>query len=257
MAGNLICDLDGVVYRGREPVKGSATALTMLRDAGWRILFCTNNSSKTPEDVAQRITAITGFQALPQTVVTSAAAAARLLSGTRPPTFVLGGEGVTDALEKYEIPIVVSGREAAAVVVGLATGLTYSWLREAADAVRAGARFIATNHDATYPAEDGFWPGAGSIMAAVEVASGVKAEVAGKPFEPMRDLLKESLGPGVVWVVGDRPETDIGLAAEEPDWRSALVLTGVVTSAKGVEPVPDLVAQDLAEVAEVLLTATS
>jgi HAD superfamily hydrolase (TIGR01450 family) len=253
MVGNVICDLDGVVYRGTASVPGSAAALAKFRVAGWRILFCTNNSSRTPEDVAARIFSITGFEATPEEVVTSAAAAARLLSIERPPTFVLGGDGVTQALRKREIPIAESGREARAVVVGLATGLTYGWLREASNAVRGGARFIATNHDATYPAEDGFWPGAGAIMAAVEVASGVRAEVAGKPFPPMRDLLKESLVPGPVWVVGDRPDTDLGLTEAEPGWRSALVLTGVANSGDGVEPAPDLVAADLAAVAEVLL----
>jgi HAD superfamily hydrolase (TIGR01450 family) len=254
MVGNLICDLDGVVYRGAASVPGSAAALAEFRVAGWRILLCTNNSSRTPEDVSERIFSITGFEATPEEVVTSAAAAARLLSIERPPTLVLGGEGITQALREREIPIVDAGRDARAVVVGLATGLTYSWLREASNAVRGGARFIATNHDATYPAEDGFWPGAGAIVAAVEVASGVRAEVAGKPFAPMRELLKESLAPGPVWVVGDRPDTDLGMAEAEAGWRSALVLTGVATSGDGVEPAPDLVVADLAAVADVLLS---
>ena len=203
--------------------------------------------------MAELIEAVTGFKAAADQVVTSADAAARLLRDTRPPTFVLGGNGITDALLRNDIPVVTSSNEARAVVVGLATALTYDWLRDAANAVRAGARLVATNHDATYPAEHDLWPGAGAILAAVEVASGVKAEIAGKPFAPMRNLLKELLGPGQVWVIGDRPDTDLGLAAAEPGWRSALVLTGVVTPENGVEPIPDMIAADLASVVEVLL----
>jgi HAD superfamily hydrolase (TIGR01450 family) len=252
MSGNLICDLDGVVYRGRDPVPGSAAALAALEAAGWRIIFCTNNSARTPEEVAERIRGITGYEGRPDQVITSAAAAAGLLTESKPPTFVLGGEGVRSALEKEGIPVTAVGSEAGAVVVGLATGLTYDWLREASSAVMRGARLIATNDDPTFPAEDGLWPGAGSIVAAVERATGVMAEVAGKPFPPMRRLLHQNLGPGPVWVVGDRPDTDLALASVEPGWRSALVLTGV-SAGRNLDPAPDLVAADLAEVARILV----
>ena len=252
MSGNLICDLDGVVYRGRYPVPGSATALAALEAAEWKIIFCTNNSARTPEDVAGRIRSITGYGAQADQVITSAAAAAGLLAESRPPTFVLGGDGVTAALEKEGIPITHSGPEAGAVVVGLATGLTYDWLREASSAVIGGARLIATNDDPTFPAEDGLWPGAGAILAAVERATGATAEVAGKPFPPMRSLIRQNLGAGPVWVVGDRPDTDLALAAAEPGWHSALVLTGV-SAGQNLDVAPDVVANDLAEVARILL----
>lgn len=252
MSGNLVCDLDGVVYRGREPVPGSATALAALEAAGWTIIFCTNNSARTPEDVAERIRRITGYGSRADQVITSAAAAAALLTESRPPTFVLAGDGVRVALEKEGVPVTSVGSEAGAVVVGLATGLTYDWLREASSAVMRGARFIATNDDPTFPAEDGLWPGAGSIVAAVERASGTLAEVAGKPFPPMRRLIRQHLGPGPVWVVGDRPDTDLALASAEPGWRSALVLTGVSTG-QNLDPSPDLVADDLAGVARILI----
>ncbi len=252
MSGNLICDLDGVVYRGMDPVPGSATALAALEAAGWRIIFCTNNSARTPEEVAERIRSISGYEGRTEQVITSAAAAAGLLAESRPPTFVLGGVGVRAALQKEEIPITEIGSEARAVVVGLATGLTYDWLREASSAVMDGARLIATNDDPTFPAEDGLWPGAGAIVAAVERATGVTAEVAGKPFPPMRRLIHKNLGPGPVWVVGDRPETDLALASAEPGWRSALVLTGVSVG-QSLDVAPDLVANDLAGVARILL----
>jgi 4-nitrophenyl phosphatase len=253
MNGNIICDLDGVVYRGNEPVPGSGFALAALEAAGWKIIFSTNNSSRTPEEVAMRIGSVTGYGAAAEQIVTSADAAADLLSDSKPQTFVLGGVGVTSALEKAGIPVTIHGSEAGAVVVGLAIGLTYDWLREAATAVIRGARLVASNDDPTYPAEDGLWPGAGAILAAVERASGVRAEVAGKPYPPMRRLLRKSLGPGPVWIVGDRPDTDLAMASAEPDWKAALVLTGVATSHENLDPTPDLVASDLAEVARILL----
>lgn len=253
MIGNVICDLDGVVYRGLDAVPGSAEALAALDGAGWKIIFSTNNSARTPEEVAERIGSITGYMARPDQVVTSAAAAADLLSASKPRTFVLGGVGVTAALEIVGIPVTTLGSEAGAVVVGLATALTYDWLREAASAVMRGARLVATNNDPTYPVEEGLWPGAGAIVAAIETATGVKAEVAGKPFPPMRNLIRKRLGPGPVWVVGDRPDTDLALAFFEPGWHGALVLSGVATQGQDIHPAPDLVASDLAEVARTLL----
>ena len=250
--GNLVCDLDGVVYLGQEAIPGSAAALGRLQEAGWHIIMCTNNSSRTPSQVADRIAHITGFEVPVERVLTSAQAAALMLSETRPSTFVLGGEGITMALLEAGVPVVESASEAEAVVVGLAVDLTYSWLREAVTAVRGGARLIATNLDATYPTEDGLWPGGGAIVAAVETASGAEAEAAGKPFQPMLDLITRCLQPGPVWGVGDRQDTDLALAVKG-GWQTALVLTGVTSSAEGVIPPPDLVAVDLARVADHLL----
>jgi len=253
MTGNVICDLDGVVYKGKEAVPGSATALSALEAAGWKIIFSTNNSARTPENVAERIRSITGYPAHAGQVLTSAAAAADLLSDSKPRTFVLGGTGLVAALEREGVPVAERGAEADAVVVGLATDLTYSWLREASSAVMRGARLVATNHDPTFPTEDGLWPGAGSIVAAIETATGVKAELAGKPFPPMRNLIRRNLGPGPIWVVGDRADTDLALAWAEPGWHAALVLTGVSIADENLDPGPEIVARDLAEVARVLL----
>jgi len=253
LIGNLICDLDGVVYKGTESVPGSAEALATLDAAGWKILFATNNSSRPPDDVAGLIKSIVGYPARSEQVLTSAAAAASLLAGTKPKTFVLGGPGIISALERDHVPVTQKWSEADAVVVGLASGLTYDWLRDTVSAVMRGARLIATNNDATYPTENGLWPGAGSILAAVETAAGVKAEVAGKPFPPMRSLIHGNLGPGPVWVVGDRPDTDLALAWAEPGWKAALVLSGVSSGDENLDPAPDLVAPDLAEVARLLL----
>lgn len=250
--GNLICDLDGVVYLGSRPIPGSARALTDLTAAGWNILMCTNNSTRSPTEVAERIHDVTGYRARPESILTSAQAAAFMLAPPKPRCFVLGGEGIVDALTAADIPVVGSAGDAEAVVVGLTTDLTYSWLREAVTAVFNGARLIATNLDSTYPTETGLWPGGGAIVAAVETATGVKAEPAGKPWLPMRELVAKYLVPGPVWIAGDRPDTDLALA-EGTDWKTALVLSGVTSAPVRVETAPDLVAPDLATVGRFLL----
>lgn len=250
--GNLICDLDGVVFLGSKPIPGSTGALTELTAAGWNILMCTNNSTRSPAEVAERIHQVTGFRTRPESILTSAQAAALMLAPVKPRCFVLGGLGIVDALKSADIPVVESAEDAEAVVVGLATDLTYSWLREAVTAVFNGARLIATNLDSTYPTETGLWPGGGAIVAAVETATGVKAEPAGKPWPPMRELVGKHLMPGTVWVVGDRPDTDLALA-EGTDWKTALVLSGVTPASALLEREPDLVAPDLATVGRFLL----
>ena len=255
MSGNVICDLDGVVYRGSRAISGAAQALIDLRDAGFNLLFCTNNSSRTPLEVASVIESATGFQASPGQVLGSAMAAATLLAAEKPLTYVIGGNGILAALAEVDVATTEAGIEAGAVVVGIDLALSYERLRQASQAAANGARLIATNDDPTYPAEDGFWPGAGSILAAVETASGRRAEVAGKPHRPMRDLIRSHLEPGPVWVVGDRPDTDLALADAEAGWRSILVLTGVVDQADGITPAPDLVCDDLAAAAAAILSA--
>jgi 4-nitrophenyl phosphatase len=250
--GNLICDLDGVVYLGSQPIQGSADALSELTAAGWNILMCTNNSTRSPTEVAERLHEITGFSTGPESILTSAQAAALMLAPSKPRCFVLGGSGIVEALTSADIPVVEFAQQAEAVVVGLATDLTYSWLREAVTAVFNGARLIATNLDSTYPTESGLWPGGGAIVAAVEAATGVKAEPAGKPWPPMRELIAKHLVAGPVWVAGDRPDTDLALA-EGTDWKTALVLSGVTPSSAILEAEPDLIAPDLATVGRFIL----
>ncbi len=120
--------------------------------------------------------------------------------------------------------------------------------------MRNGARLIATNDDATYPTPDGPIPGAGSILASIVTASGSVASIAGKPHRPIADLVRAHLGVAAV-VVGDRPDTD-GRFARALQARFALVLTGVVTADDlPVEPEPDVIAADFAELVDRELAA--
>jgi 4-nitrophenyl phosphatase len=133
------------------------------------------------------------------------------------------------------------------VVVGFHRDFDYGRMQAASPAVRAGARLLATNDDATYPTPEGLIPGGGAILASVSTASAVVAEVAGKPHQPMADLLRHRVGDEGI-VVGDRPDTD-GRFAVTLGYRFALVLSGV-TTAVPVEPEPDVVAADLAELVD-------
>lgn len=245
-------DLDGVIWSGIEPIAGSAAAVAQLRSAGHSVVFVTNNSFAT---IAQQEAKLGSFGIdATGAVISSAQAAASLVSeGER--VLVLGGPGVVEALEARSIDVVaveeiVDGQAAVvaaavdAVIVGLDWQLDYHRLSAAVQAILAGARFIATNTDSTYPSERGLLPGAGAIVAAVAAATGVTPTVAGKPEQPAADLVRARYGTRGI-MVGDRPETD-GAFAVSLGYDFGLVLSGVTTDPAGVVPPPDVVGADLA-----------
>ncbi len=236
-------DLDGVLWRGDMPIDGAAEAVARLRATGARVVFLTNNAGATVAEHLAKLARM-GVPAGRDDLLTSAQAAATLLApgATALPC---AGEGVREALAEAGIRV-VEERPADAVVVGWHRNFDYDGLTRAADAVRAGARLIGTNEDATYPTPDGLLPGAGALLAAVATASGVAPEVAGKPHAPMLRLVAERVGR-VDTVVGDRPSTD-GALARALDARFALVLTGVTSAAAAshADPAADVVAPDLA-----------
>jgi phosphoglycolate/pyridoxal phosphate phosphatase family enzyme len=245
----LVCDLDGVLYRGDRPIEGAAAAVERLRAAGVRILFCTNNSHFTVAQYVQKLERA-GVDAareeiLSSAVVTADVLAERGLSGQR--ALVVGGDGIREALEGVGIVVGRAGPPAV-VVVGWDPEFTYDDMRAAAGAVRAGAALVATNADATFPAPDGLWPGAGSILASIERASGASAEVMGKPHPPMMEVAARRLeGASRIAVVGDRPDSDLA-GGTARGWTTILVLTGVTREedVEDVEPRPDYVAQSIA-----------
>jgi 4-nitrophenyl phosphatase len=236
-------DLDGVLWRGQMPIPGAAEAVARLRARDARVVFLTNNSSPTIAEHLAKLGRI-GVVAGPEDLLTSAQAAASML---QPGSAALAcaGPGVCEALAARGVRIVEAG-PAAAVVVGWHREFDFSRLARAADAVRAGARLVGTNEDATLPTPHGLLPGAGALLAAVAYASGATPEVAGKPHAPMRRLIAERVGP-VATVVGDRPSTD-GALARALGARFALVLSGVTGEGEldGLRPAPDAVAPDLA-----------
>lgn len=245
-----VFDLDGVVWLAGQAIPGAAEAVRRLRHAGHRMAFVTNNSTPTVDEYVQRL-GRAGIEVSPDELASSSQAAASLIApGTR--VAYLGGEGVGEALEKQGARIVAVDDAPSAVVVGRSLRLDFAELAGAAKAIRDGARFVATNTDATFPTPDGPEPGAGALIAYLQVGSGRSAEVAGKPEQAMADLVLSRFGQPQV-VVGDRAETD-GAFAERVCTPFVLVLTGVTRrSDLPVKPAPRLVADDLAQAVEAVL----
>ena len=252
----LVCDLDGVIYRGDEAIAGSAEAVATLRKRGVNVVFCTNNSRATVADYVDKL-ANFGIEADPSDIVTSAVVTAEVLRerGLAGHTaIVVGGQGIRDALVDVCISVKDEPEIVAAdlVVVGWALDFSFDQMKRAARAVHQGARLIATNDDASYPAPDGLWPGTGAILAAIETASGAKGEVMGKPHAPMMDAVAQRVvGANRVAIVGDRPDTDLAGGVAR-GWLTVLVLSGVTSAADldGIEPEPDIVVASLAELAD-------
>lgn len=250
---SIVCDLDGVLYLAAEPVPGAGEALRALADAGIDLWFVTNNSTRTADDTAAKISLRTGYPASAGQVVTSAMSTAAHLRGHVGSAMVLGGDGLVRALTAAGISVLDASdapegdpAEVDAVVIGLDLHLSYRRLAAATAAVRAGARLVASNIDATFPTPKGLAPGAGSMVAAVERATDRTAEPCGKPHEPMLRFLADRMAPGPVLVVGDRLDTDLSLGWAA-GWATALVLTGVTTDDESQDPRIDMVLASIAE----------
>jgi ribonucleotide monophosphatase NagD (HAD superfamily) len=231
-----LLDLDGVLYRGDRPVASAPGAVESLRSLGKRLAFVTNNSSRTPEAVVAHLASV-GIDAAPGEVETSALTTAAILRD----------RSVHRALSSVGIELVSADADPDAVVLGWDRHVTYDDLRDASLAVQRGAALYASNDDVSYPAPDGYtWPGAGAILAALEAASGVEAEVFGKPNPPILRAALDRAGGGRPLVVGDRLETDIDGAAAV-GWDAALVLTGISTRAEAESAAhpPTYVLEDL------------
>lgn len=246
-------DLDGVVWRGSEAVPGSVNAVRSLLDRGDRVVFCTNHAM-SPASKQEHLREM-GIPACP--VVTSADAVVGACVGAAS-VLVLGDPSLVGYLVEcgvaavgvHDLPDGSSVPSVDVVVVGAMAEWDRSRIGMAADAVRAGATFLATNDDATFPAAGPagprLLPGNGALVAAVAAAGGRSAHVTGKPHRPMADVLVDRYGPVDV-VVGDKPETD-GFLAVILGARFGLVLSGVTSPTDlPVEPEPWMVGADLAD----------
>lgn len=243
----VLLDLDGVLYRGEQAVPHAAQAVEGILAAGLTTVFITNNSSRTPEQVARKLEGL-GIPARPGDVVSSALASAELLAERGGGTaFVVGEEGIRSALREAGLRLLDGEPQRADhVVVGWDRRVDYAKLRTACLLVERGAALLATNDDRSFPAPDGLWPGAGAILAVITTTTGARAEVAGKPHEPLfRSALRRAGGTSPL-VVGDRLETDIA-GARALGWDSLLVLTGVTERSElsRAPHRPTFVAEDL------------
>ncbi len=228
-----VFDLDGVVYRGEVPLPHAIETLNALLDSGRSLFYLTNNATYTRQQYAQRLTRM-GIPAHPEQFITSAWATTLYLQKALPngKLFVIGEPGLEEELQAGGFFLVEDPETTPpdAVVVGIDRRFTYQRLAQAQHAILQGAHFIATNADPTYPAEDRLLPGAGAIVSAIAVATGIKPTVIGKPNPEILNpyIQNKILNPSTTLLVGDRLDTDIALA-NALHMPCALVLTGVST----------------------------
>jgi HAD superfamily hydrolase (TIGR01450 family) len=261
----LIVDLDGVVYLGPTPIAGMPELLTARVALGDTVVYATNNSRWHRSDYVARLRGM-GAPVSPRSIVTAARATALLLAeAPRPPrlAMVLGGPGLARELRDVGLRTVAPtpfglAADPEVVVVGVDFALRYRRLSIAAEAVRRGARFVATNRDPVYPAADGLLAGAGAMVAALAVAAGREPDlVVGKPEPRLFEAAADSVGvpANEAVVIGDGLLTDIA-AAHAIGARSVLMLTGVTTAAHLDEIAeaqrPTAVARDAGELAVIL-----
>jgi HAD superfamily hydrolase (TIGR01457 family) len=243
----LLFDLDGVLYRGDEPVAHAVEVMGAVRDARVPVVFVTNNSSRTPEQVADKLVGL-GIAARSAEVETSALATAELLAARGGGSaFVVGQDGIRRALLEAGLQVLDGEPERVDhVVVGVDVEATYAKLRTACVLVQRGAHLIATNPDRSFPAPGALWPGAGALLAVITETTGATAEVIGKPFPPLYEAAARRVGATRPLVIGDRIDTDI-TGADALGWDSLLVLTGVSTRADAASSSvrPTYVAEDL------------
>ncbi len=226
-----LVDLDGVAYRSHRAIPHAAHSLAQAREAGLRLVFVTNNASREPSTVAEQLTEL-DIPASPDEVMTAAQAAAALLRtrlkrGDR--VLVVGGAGLLTAVHDEGFVVVETAQdEPVAVVQGYSPAVGWEQLAEAAYAIQQGAWHVASNLDLSIPTSRGIAPGNGTLVRAVQAATGVVPDSAGKPSPTMYRMAVERAGADRVLVIGDRLDTDLA-GARAGGYSGLAVLTGVST----------------------------
>ena len=272
----VIFDLDGVVYRGTDPVRGAPELVDFLHRGGVAVRFATNNSMATRRAYVDRLGAM-GVRVTEDEIVTSTSATVEHLRLHVPEVravLAIGADGMEAELRDAGLDVTMAGAAVAdrpggpleraydAVVVGLDPAVDYARMSAAMAAVDGGARLIATNADARYPTPAGFLPGAGAIVSAVATATGVAPVVIGKPAPAMFTAILEAarVPPAASVVVGDNPDADIA-GAHAAGCAAILVLTGVADAASATmldgDRMPDAVAAGPNEVRALLAPRVS
>lgn len=245
---HLLIDLDGVLYRGNTALPDAQDFIAFLRERKISFRLVTNNATRTPDQAVEKLAAMS-IEAQPGEIFSSAMATGIYLrehvDGTRTAQ-VVGETGLRQAVEQSGLQLVDEGGDW--VVVGLDREATYESLARAALALEAGARFVGSNPDTSFPTERGLAPGAGALLAALVATTGRQPTVIGKPQPLLLELAMKDCGGNLVdtAMLGDRLDTDIAAAARI-GMKSVLVLTGV-SSRSDLEKTsapPDLVVENL------------
>ena len=248
----LLVDLDGVVWIGHEPVPGSPETLRALLEAGKRIVFVTNNPGRLPEVYAERLREL-GVEIDAAQIVTAGMVAARLAgeAAANGGAFVIGAAALKEMVAAAGARVLEGedAERADVVVVSGHRGFDYAELLTAKRALDRGAALVATSHDPTMPFPGGEVPGTGAVLAAVEVASGRTAEIAGKPERHLFEMAIEAIGgEGRLAMVGDRLASDIA-GGHGAGLETILVLSGTTSreQAEAADPTPGHVLESLSD----------
>jgi NagD protein len=226
MKKGFLIDMDGVIYKSSELIRGAVEFIRLLKKSDIPFLFLTNNSQRTRRDIATKLVRM-GMPVGEEHIFTCAMATARFLARQKPggTAYVIGEGGLLNALHLNGYSIVDKSPDY--VVVGEGRTLSFEMLEQAVQLVLDGAKLIATNLDPNCPTQSGTRPGCGAIVALIEAATGVKAFSVGKPSPVMMRSARKELGMATseTIMIGDTMETDI-LGGVEMGYRTILVLTG-------------------------------
>ncbi len=247
-----LIDMDGVLYRGTEPLPGMQDFLAYLDRASLPHAFITNNAGRTPAEYAQKLAGM-GAPVAPERILTSSLVTAAHVGATSGPddrVFMIGGPGLREALDQAGVVRTEDPNEATIVIVGIDRELTYERLARATLALGRGALFLGTNADRSFPSERGMEPGAGALLAALETATGAKPRIFGKPQPDLFRQGLDMLGTAAerTAMVGDRYETDI-IGAHGVGLVTIAVASGVGSAddLRSRDPAPDHILESVQE----------
>jgi glycerol 3-phosphatase-2 len=248
---HILLDLDGCVWLGEVPTPGASDAIAALRAAGKGVAFVTNDTQLASEEYVRKLWRL-GFQASLEEVVTAGGALQHVLAERfgGGAAVVIGSPAVHRHVEAAGLRVVNNttfASRADVVVVAVHPGFDYAELRDATQAAARGAFLLGSNRDAMFPMPDGPWPGSGSLLRAVEYASGREGVTVGKPEPGLIQTALDRLGPGRALMVGDRVDSDLG-AAHAAGIDGAIVLTGATdraTAEAARDPAPVAIAERL------------
>ncbi len=243
---HLILDMDGVLYRGNEPLPRLGEFFTFLRERRIPFMLVTNNATRTPEERSAQLARM-GAEVAPAEILVSGQAAARLLrrdypAGTR--VHVFGMPALRQALE--EEGFVIAESDVKVVVASVDRDLNFEKVTIASRLIQGGARFLATNLDPNIPSEEGFLPGTGAMVAMLAAASGVTPTGVGKPEPIMYELAMAQMGarPETTAAVGDRVMTDI-VGGKRAGLTTICVLSGASDRAEAEAAGTDFIFDDI------------
>lgn len=250
----LILDMDGVLWRDEDPI-GDLLLLFERMYSRYQVMLATNNSTLSAEMYVEKLARF-GVHIPSRQIITSAIATALYLKEHHPKggkVYILGEKGLHRELARHGFTH--ASQDVLAVVVGMDREINYTKLRDAAALIHKGVPFLGTNPDRTFPTPQGFAPGAGAILAAIEASTDIAPLLIGKPAPEMyRMALKQlDVSPEQSLVVGDRLGTDIA-GGQKLGCNTALVLSGVTTlkEAEAWRPKPDYIVDNLAILVDLL-----